>query len=89
MKVVEFVKYGFNNTFFTVMNKASNIAMSVYLFINFHKLRCTMVYNYRNSISVFVKVLKVLVNNRKITLCTVFQVCYTVYRIPSLFQKRR
>ena len=32
MKVVEFVKYGFNNTSFTVMNKASNIAMSVSIY---------------------------------------------------------
>ena len=48
MKVAEFVKYGFNNTSFTATNKASNIALSVSLFINFHKLRCPVVYNYLN-----------------------------------------
>ena len=49
MNVAEFVKYGFNNyTSFTATNKASNIALSVSLFINFHKLRCPVVYNYRN-----------------------------------------
>ena len=48
MKVVEFIKYGFNNTSFTATNKASNIALSVSLFINFHKLRCSVVHNYRN-----------------------------------------
>ena len=45
---MEFVKYGFNNTSFTATNKASNIALSVSLFINFHKLRCPVVYNYLN-----------------------------------------
>ena len=48
MKVAEFVKYGFNNTSFTATNKASNIALSVPLFINFHKLGCPFVYNYQN-----------------------------------------
>ena len=48
MKVSEFVKYGSNSTPFTVTNKASNIAISVSLFINFHKLRCPVVYNYWN-----------------------------------------
>ena len=48
MKIAEFVKYGFNNTSFTATNKASNIALSVSLFINFHKLGCPVVYNYRN-----------------------------------------
>ena len=47
MKVAEFVKYGFNNTSFTATNKASIIALSVSLFINFHKLRCPVAYNYR------------------------------------------
>ena len=46
MKVAELVKYGFNNTSFTVKNKASNIVMS--LFINFHKLRYPVDYNYQN-----------------------------------------
>ena len=45
MKVSEFVKNGFTNTCFTVTNKASNIAMSVSLFINFHKLRWPMIHN--------------------------------------------
>ena len=48
MKVAEFVKYGFNNISFTATNKASNIALPVSLFINFHKLRCPVDYNYRN-----------------------------------------
>ena len=48
MKVAEFVKYGFNNYSFTATNKASNIALSVSLFINFHKLGFPAVYNYRN-----------------------------------------
>ena len=66
MKVAEFVKYGFNNTSFTVMNKASNIALSVSLFINFHKLRCPIVYNYRNLFNFDVlKVLKDMVNNQE------------------------
>ena len=39
-------------------------------FINIHKLRCRMIHNYcYYTIKVFVKVLKVLVNNREITLC--------------------
>ena len=55
---------------FTVTNKAFNMAMSVSRFINIHKLRCPMIHNYRYyTISMFVKVLKVLVNNREITLC--------------------
>ena len=33
---------------FTATNKASNIAMSVPLFINFHKLKCLVIYNYQN-----------------------------------------
>ena len=49
MKVAESVKHGFNNTSFTATNKASNIALFVSLFINFHKLRCPVVYNYQNS----------------------------------------
>ena len=48
MKVAEFVKYGFNNTSFTATNKASNIGLSVSLFINFHKRRCPVVYNYQH-----------------------------------------
>ena len=70
MKVAEFIKYGFNNTSFIVMNKASNMAMSVSLFTNFHKLRCHVIHNRRNyTILVFVKVLKVFVNNKEIMLC--------------------
>ena len=48
MNFVEFVKNGFENTCFTLTNKASNIALPVALFINFHKLRCPVVYNYQN-----------------------------------------
>ena len=48
MKIAEFIKYGFNNTSFTATNKASNIALYVSLFINFHKLGCHVAYNYRN-----------------------------------------
>ena len=48
MKASEFVKYGFNNTSFTATNKASIIALPVSLFINFHKLRCPVVYHCRN-----------------------------------------
>ena len=70
MKVAEIFKNGINNTSFTVMNKASNMAMSVSRFINIHKLRCHMIHTYHYYTSlVFVKVLKVLVNNREITLC--------------------
>ena len=45
MNVAEFVKNGFDNTCFTAANKASNIAISVSLFISFHKLRCLMIHN--------------------------------------------
>ena len=45
MNVTEFVKNGFDNTCFTAMYKASNIAISVSLFISFHKLRCLMIHN--------------------------------------------
>ena len=70
MKVAEIVKNGFNNTSFTVTNKASNMALAVSRFINIHKLRCPMTHNNRYyTILVFVKVLKVLLNNREITLC--------------------
>ena len=48
MKVADFVKYGYNNTSFSAKNKASNIAMSVPLSINFHKLRCPVFFNYWN-----------------------------------------
>ena len=48
MKIADFLKYGFDNTSFTATHKASNIALSVSLFINFHKLGCPVVYNYRN-----------------------------------------
>ena len=48
MKAAEFVKYGFKKFSFAATNKASNIAVPVSLFINFHKLRCPVVYNYRN-----------------------------------------
>ena len=68
MNFAEFVKNGFENTCFTATNKALNTAMSVSIFNSFHKLRCLIIHrNY--TISVFVKVLKVLVNNREITLC--------------------
>ena len=55
MKVAECVKYGHSNTAVTAMNKASNRAMSVSLFINFHKLQCPVNNNNHNSILVFVK----------------------------------
>ena len=45
MNFAKFVKNGFENTCFTATNKASNWAMSVSLFISFHKLRCGMIYN--------------------------------------------
>ena len=78
MKVAEIIKNGSNNTSFTVTNKASNMAMSVSRFINIHKLRCPMINNdCYYTISVFIKVLKVLVNNREITLC-----------IPKMRQKQ-
>ena len=51
MKVAEFVNYGFNNTSFTATNKASNIALSVSSYVNFHKLRRPVVYNYQNLIN--------------------------------------
>ena len=61
MKVAEFDEYGFNNTSFTAF-KASNIALSLSLFINF------LNYNYHNLFHFDVcKVL--LVNNREITQC--------------------
>ena len=70
MKVAKIVKNGFNSTSFTATKKASNMAMSLFRFINIHKLRCHMIHNYcYYTILVFVKVLKVLVNNREITLC--------------------
>ena len=70
MKVAEIVKISFNNTSFTATKKASNMALSVSRFINIHKLRCHMIHIFGYyTISVFVKVLKVLVNNREITLC--------------------
>ena len=60
----------FNNISFTATKKTSNMAMSVSPLINIHKRRCHMIHNYcYYTISVFVKVLKVLVNNREITLC--------------------
>ena len=69
MKVAEIVKNSFNNTSFNATKKASNMAISVSPFINIHKLRCHMIHYYcYYTISVFVKVLKVLVNNREITL---------------------
>ena len=71
MKVAEIIKNGFNNTSFTATKKASNMAMSVSRFINIYKLRCQITHNYCcYTIMVFVKVLKVLVNNREIMLCT-------------------
>ena len=69
MNVAEIVKNGFNNTSFTATKKASNMAMSVSS-INIHKQRCHMIHNYcYYTIWVFVKVLKVLINNREIMLC--------------------
>ena len=60
MKVAEIGKNGFNNTSYTLTNKASNMAMSVSPCINIHKVRCPMIHNYSNFIiSVFIKVLKV------------------------------
>ena len=46
MKVAEIGKNGFNNTSFTLTNKALNMAMSVSRFINIQKLRCPMIHNY-------------------------------------------
>ena len=69
MKVAEIVKNSFNNHSFTATKKASNMALSVSQFINIHKLRCHINHNYCYTNSVFVKILKVLVNNREITLC--------------------
>ena len=70
MEVAEIVKNSFNNTAFTATKKASNMAMSVSQFIMIHKLRCHMIHNYcYYTISVYVKVLKVLENNRETTLC--------------------
>ena len=70
MKVAEMVNNSFNNTSFTATKKASNVALPVPRFVHIHKLRCHMIHNYcYYTISVFVKVLKVLVNNREITLC--------------------
>ena len=67
MKVAKIVK---NNTSFAATIKASNMAMSVSRFINIHKLRCHMIHDYCcYAISVVVKVLKLLGNNREITLC--------------------
>ena len=51
MEVVE-IKNGINNTSFTVKNKASNMAMTVSLFINIHKQKCPMILNYRYYIGV-------------------------------------
>ena len=69
MKVAEIVKNSYS-TSFTATKKASNMAMSVSRFINIYKLRCHIIHNYcYYTISVFVKVLKVLVNKREITLC--------------------
>ena len=70
MNFAEFVKNGFENTCFTATNKALNTAMSVSLFNSFHTLRCLMIHN-SSQLYYFgvVKVLKVLVNNREITLC--------------------
>ena len=69
MKVAEIVKNNFNNTSFTATKKALNMAISVSRNINIHKLRCHMIHNYCfYTISVFVKVLKVFINNSEITL---------------------
>ena len=54
MNFAKFVKNGFENTCFTVTNKASNTAMSVSLFVSFHKLRCLMIYNSSLSYYFFV-----------------------------------
>ena len=70
IKVAEIVKNGFNNTSITATKKASNMAISVSRFIIIHKPRCHIIHNYcYYTISVFVKVVKVLVNNREIMLC--------------------
>ena len=45
-------------------------SFEIVLIYQFHKLRCHMLHNYcYYTISVLVKVLKVLVNNREIRLC--------------------
>ena len=54
MKVAKFFKYGFSSTSFTATKKASDVAMSVSLFINFHKLRCLVNYNYLNLFNLIV-----------------------------------
>ena len=60
MKVAEIGENGFNNTSFTLTNKASNMAISVSRFISIHQLRCPMIQNYRyDIISVLKKALKV------------------------------
>ena len=69
-KVAEIGKNGFKNTSFTMTNNASNMAMSVSRLINIHKLRCPIIHNYcYYIISVFIKVLKVKLNNGEFTLC--------------------
>ena len=69
MKVAEIVKNGFNNTSFTATKKLQTW-LCLSRFINIHELRCHMIHNYcYYTISVFVKVLKVLVNNREIMMC--------------------
>ena len=70
MKDTEIVNNSFNNTSFTATKKASNMAMSVSPFVNIHQLRCHMIHNNcYYTISGFVKVVKVFLNNRQITLC--------------------
>ena len=51
--------------------KSFKHALIVSRFINIHKLRCHMIHKYCIfcTIMVFIKVLKVLVNNREVTLC--------------------
>ena len=69
MKVAEIFKNGFIKTSLTAAKEASNMAMSVFRFINIHKIRCHMIHNYcYYTILVFLNLLKVLVNNREIML---------------------
>ena len=68
---VKIVENSLNNTYFTAKKKASNTAMSMSVsqFINFHELRCHCFIIIVIILFRCLKVLKVLVNNREITLC--------------------
>ena len=50
MKVAEYVKYGFNNISFTVTNKASNIAVCLFIFINLNALLFIIIGIYSSSV---------------------------------------